>query len=749
MTTEHQRLVNLSITGMTCASCVSRVERKLRKIPGVNPTVNLPLASARLLIEGDVSDQLLLETVQKAGYGASIKTEQDLAEESPEQVKQLADLKRRIWLTLIFALPVFAISMLPGLQFKHWGWVLALITLPVASWASAPFHRSAWINIKHASFTMDTLISLGVISSYLYSLVQLILDPTMTAHPDQAGHAMNHQLYFDSASMVTLFLLLGRYVEARTQRRSSQALRQLLNLGVKEASILDRGQEVRIPASDLLPGDEFLVRPGEKIATDGLVVAGQSALDLSLLTGESMPVEVKTGDQVTGATLNLSGVLRVRASRVGSATTLAQIGRLVSQAQSSKAKISRLADRISAIFVPLVIGLAILVLFCWILLTGDFNAAFVAAASVLVIACPCALGLATPTALLAGTSRGSQLGILMSNAQVLESSKNISRIVFDKTATLTSGQLSLVHIQSVGNFSDQQLLEFAAAAEAGSEHPIGKALVASAGQQQGGHQASDFEAVAGGGVIATIKLAGQPGQEEQPTTHRVLLGQPSFLEQQGASLPAKILDQLSQFELQGYTTVLLALDGKVQGLLSLADSPKAEAASSIARLKKMGIAPFLLSGDSARVAQAVAKEVGIQPERVYAEVSPTQKAEQILTLQADGAGVAMVGDGINDAAALAQADLGIALGSGTDLALEAADMTLLNNDLNSIPTAILLARSTLNLIKSNLFWAFAYNTLAIPLAALGLLNPMIAAAAMACSSVFVLLNSSRLLRFKP
>ena len=747
--TAATRIVNLKVEGMTCASCVGRVERKLKKI-GVEPSVNLPLETARVVAPASITDEQLIETIEKAGYRASLKQE---ALEPEEEAGQ-DSLAPRLWVAALFTLPVFLISMFATFQFPHWGWVVAALTLPVATWAAMPFHRPAWVNLRHGSFTMDTLISLGVVASYAFSLWQLAMDPAMTAHAghgaDAGGHGMDHMLYFDAAAMITLFLLAGRTIEHRTARRSSQALRALLNLGAKSATVLQGGREVQIPVKDLLPGDIFLVRPGEKIAVDGEVVEGRSAVDTSLLTGESVPVEVEVGDAVVGATVNTSGSLTVRATRVGADTVLAQMSRTVAEAQSTKAPIARLADRVSAVFVPIVIGLALATLAGWLLLTGDLNAAFTAAVSVLVIACPCALGLATPTALLAGTSRGSQLGILIRSAQVLESTKHLRTVVLDKTGTVTTGAFTLAEVTPLAGFEAQdagRLLALAGAAESRSEHPLARAITQAAQAAGAGSslpEVTAFESAPGGGVRATLLEEVSPGESREITA---LVGQASFLAAEGVELSEAHTRTLLAGQEAGRTTVVLALNGQPAALLALQDTPKPGASEALAELKDLGLTPVLLTGDAEPVARAVAARVGIDSANVYAGVSPSDKLATITRLQEGGVGVAMVGDGVNDAAALAKADVGVAMGSGTDVAMEAADMTIVRSDLSSLPTAIRLSRATLRLIKSNLFWAFAYNTVAIPVAAAGLLNPMIAAAAMAFSSVFVVLNSTRLLRF--
>ena len=771
------RIIHLDVQGMTCASCVGRVERKLRKIPGVDPAVNLPLESARVIVPADITDEQIIETVNNAGYTASLKTKGHKTESEETTNARSGGLGWRIVVALLLSVPIFLISMFPTFQFPHWGWVLALITLPVAVYSAEPFHRAALTNARHFSSTMDTLVSLGVIVAYLYSLAQLFMNPGLTehVHPMQGGIldmflSGNHApLYFDSASMVTLFLLIGRAIEHRTRTRSSEALRTLLSLGARTATLLrtdKRGttREVQIPVEDLLPGDEFLVRPGEKIATDGTVIAGSSAVDASLLTGESVPVEVSVGDAVTGATLNTSGSLTVRATRVGSETTLAKMGELVAAAQETKAPIARLADRVSAIFVPTILVISLLTLIGWLVVSHDVPRAFNAAVSVLVIACPCALGLATPTALLAGTGRGSQLGILIRNAQVLETTYAVNRIVLDKTGTVTEGTMRVARFGTFDDFTEVtddnassksersvSILSDAAAVEALSEHPIAHAIARFATENYGAFLGSveNFEGVPGGvrGELVPADTDGEPH-------HRlVLVGTPEYLLQAGVALTEKQYQMLEQTRSEGLTTVTVARaigakDPQPVGLIALADSPKPESAQAIAELHELGLEPVLLTGDAPEVAQAIASSVGINPENVFAGVTPERKSEVIAQLQDEGYRVAMVGDGVNDAPALARADLGMAMGSGTDVAVQASDIVLMRSDMRAIPTSLRLSRATLHTIKSNLFWAFAYNTIAVPVAAAGLLNPMIAGAAMAFSSVFVVLNSMRLTRFE-
>lgn len=802
--TESTRIIHVDIQGMTCASCVGRVERKLRKIPGVDPAVNLPLESARVIVPEGVSDDQIVETINNAGYKAHLKngpragvaTDASASggggqHTTPSMKDGFTD---RIIYAAILGVPIFLISMFPAFQFPNWGWVVAILTAPVAFWCAAPFHRAALINARHGSSTMDTLVSLGVVLAYFYSLAQLLMNPALTAHAHHAGGSFwsmftgNHApLYFDSASMVTLFLLIGRAIEHRTRNRSSEALRTLLSMGAKEATLLRTDKQgvtkqVQVPVEDLMPDDLFLVRPGEKIATDGVVVEGTSAVDASLLTGESVPVEVHPGDTVTGATVNTSGSLTVRATRVGTETTLAKMGELVASAQETKAPIARLADRVSAVFVPVILTISALTLVGWWLISGDGAAAFNAAVSVLVVACPCALGLATPTALLVGTGRGWQLGILIRNAQVLEATSTVDRVVLDKTGTVTTGEMSVafygtfsdyesagdlsgISPESTGSKNERSLsvLRDAAAVEALSEHPIARAIAGFARDQgvlaegASAPSVSGFEGVPGG-VRGMLSGAGEGA--ESGASRLVVVGTPEYLQAAGAQLSEAQLTLLDQARRAGLTTVVVARGEALDeapsstsalqpvGMISVADTPKPEAAETMAQLRELGMEPILLTGDAPQVAQAVASQVGISAENVYAGVTPEGKSQVVEKLQAAGHRVAMVGDGVNDAPALALAELGIAMGSGTDVAAEAADIVLTRSDIASVVTALRLSRATLRTIKSNLFWAFAYNSAAVPVAVAGLLNPMIAAAAMAFSSVFVVLNSMRLTAFR-
>ncbi|WP_200963635.1 heavy metal translocating P-type ATPase [Rothia mucilaginosa] len=803
--TESTRIIHVDIQGMTCASCVGRVERKLRKIPGVDPAVNLPLESARVIVPEGVSDEQIVETINNAGYTAHLKNGPRAGagtnasasgggnqHSTPSMKGGFTD---RIIYAAILGVPIFLISMFPSFQFPNWGWVVAILTAPVAFWCAAPFHRAALINARHGSSTMDTLVSLGVVVAYFYSLAQLLMNPALTAHVHHAGGSFwsmftghHAPLYFDSASMVTLFLLIGRAIEHRTRHRSSEALRTLLSMGAKEATLLRTDKQgvtkqVQVPVEDLMPDDLFLVRPGEKIATDGVVVEGSSAVDASLLTGESVPVEVHPGDTVTGATVNTSGSLTVRATRVGAETTLAKMGELVASAQETKAPIARLADRVSAVFVPVILTISALTLVGWWLVSGDGAAAFNAAVSVLVVACPCALGLATPTALLAGTGRGWQLGILIRNAQVLEATSTVDRVVLDKTGTVTTGEMSVALYGTFGDYESAgdlsgispdstdsknerslSVLRDAAAVEALSEHPIARAIAGFAREQgvlaegASAPSVSDFEGVPGG-VRGVLSGAGEGAESGAPQL--VVVGTPEYLQAAGAQLSEAQLALLDQARRAGLTTVVVARGEAPNneaaedapapqpvGMISVADTPKPEAAETMAQLRELGLEPILLTGDAPQVAQAVASQVGISAENVYAGVTPEGKSQVVRQLQEDGHRVAMVGDGVNDAPALALAELGIAMGSGTDVAAEAADIVLTRSDVASVVTALRLSRATLRTIKSNLFWAFAYNSVAVPVAVAGLLNPMIAGAAMAFSSVFVVLNSMRLTAFR-
>ncbi|MEC3851673.1 heavy metal translocating P-type ATPase [Paenarthrobacter ureafaciens] len=781
------RVVELDIEGMTCASCVNRVERKLGKIEGVEATVNLPLESAHVTVPSTVTDQQLVDTVNATGYKATIR---QLPTQQPGHSVEVGDMQQhaskrgtgehaehvahsddfgaqgdhaahgeaphgnhmehgpaastlfpRLILAAILTVPVFAISMIPAFQFPNWGWVVAALALPVVSWAAWPFHRAAAINARHFASTMDTLVSIGVIAAYFYSAWQLFADPRITEHPGMEG--MSGGLYFEVAAVVTTFLLLGRYLEANAKAKAGNALKALLNLGAKDATILVDGREQKVPADQLQVGDIFVVRPGEKVATDGVVAEGSSAVDASLVTGESVPVEVGPGSPVTGATINASGRLLVRATRVGSDTTLAQMGRLVSQAQTGKAPIARLADRISSVFVPIVLIIAVLTFVLWVVFSGDLNASFTAAVAVLVIACPCALGLATPVGLLTGTGRGAQLGILIKGPQVLEDTRHVDTILLDKTGTVTSGKLAVDHTIALNGQAEEDVLLLAGAVEAASEHPIAHAIAAAAKEAMPDAglmpRVEGFTSAPGGGVKGTVSLNG--------ARKSVLVGRTGWLEENGVKPTPAQQETFAEQERAGATAIWVALDGQAAGIVSLTDTIKLGSADAIRKLKELGIRPMLLTGDNAAVAAQVADAVGIAPDDVFAGVLPEGKVEAVRKLQDAGATVAMAGDGVNDAAALAQSDLGIAMGSGTDVAIEASDLTVMGSDLNQLVQAIELSRRTLSTIKTNLFWAFFYNAIGIPVAALGLLNPMIAGAAMAASSVLVVANSLRLRSF--
>ncbi|PSS45904.1 heavy metal translocating P-type ATPase [Arthrobacter woluwensis] len=730
--------VELDITGMTCASCANRIERKLNKVDGVEATVNYATEKARVTAPGGFDVALLIGAVEQAGYGATVHEE-----EAPQDDSELNSLRRRLWTSVVLAVPVIVLSMVPAFQFTGWQWVSLALATPVILWGAWPFHRAAWTNLRHGAATMDTLVSVGTLAAYLWSLYALFL-----GHAGMLG--MRHEfsfaiqrsdgasnIYLEVAAGVTMFLLAGRYFEKRSKRQAGAALRALLELGAKDVTVLRDGGERRIPVAELRVGDEFVVRPGEKIATDGSVVDGVSAVDASMITGESVPVDVAPGDAVVGATVNTSGRLVVRASRIGNDTQLARMARLVEDAQSGKAEVQRLADRISGVFVPVVIGIALLTLVAWLLLGQPVAAAFTAAVAVLIIACPCALGLATPTALLVGTGRGAQLGILIKGPEVLESTRRVDTVVLDKTGTVTSGTMELDEVLTVGGDPADRLtaLRLAGALEHASEHPIARAIARGAEAEAGGlPPVSGFRNEQGLGVRGTVEGL------------NVLAGREAFLAAEGMTLPEDLRRAKAEAEAQGRTAVVVGWGGEVRAVLTVADRLKPSSAEAVRRLKGLGLEPVLLTGDNEAVARRIAAEVGI--ERVVAEVLPQDKVDVVRGLQAEGRVVAMVGDGVNDAAALAAADLGLAMGTGTDAAIEASDLTLVRGDLLGAVDAIRLSRATLRTIKVNLFWAFAYNVAAIPLAALGLLNPMIAGAAMAFSSVFVVGNSLRLRRFK-
>jgi Cu+-exporting ATPase len=725
---EPARQVELDITGMTCASCAGRIERKLNKLDGVYASVNFATERATVSYPDTVSVQRLVSTVEAAGYQAAPpRPAGDGAGGRTDGAdRDSSNLLPRLVVSATLAVPVLVLSMVPATHFPMWQWLALALTTPVAVWGAWPFHRAAAINLRHGSATMDTLVSLGVSVAFLWSVYALVFGG--------AG-----DLYLEVAAVVSTFLLLGRWLEARAKRSAGSALRALLELGAKQVTVLRDGQEHRVAIGELAVGMDFVVRPGEKIATDGTVRAGTSALDRSLLTGESVPEEVGPGASVIGGTVNVGGRLVVRASRVGADTQLAQMARLVERAQSGKAAAQRLADRVSAVFVPVVVGIAVCTLAGWLLAGQPAALAISAAVAVLVIACPCALGLATPTALLVGTGRGAQLGILVKGPEALESTRAVNTIVLDKTGTVTTGVMTVVDvIVSTAVTTRVELLRLAGAAETGSAHPVAAAIVAAALAEYGELPAlAEFRSLDGLGVTAVVD------------DRKVVVGRPRLLADQGVQLSEELSAAVRRAEESGRTVVAIAVDGMPQGLVLVADAVRPTSAVAVAQLRELGLYPMLLTGDNAAVGRAIAAEIGIAERDVIAEVLPEEKAEVISKLRAKGQVVAMVGDGVNDAPALATADLGLAMGTGSDVAIEASDLTLVRGDLRAAVDAIRLSRRTLGTIKQNLFWAFVYNLTALPLAAAGLLNPMIGAATMALSSVFVVSNSLRLRNFQP
>ncbi|MFJ4306974.1 heavy metal translocating P-type ATPase [Streptomyces anulatus] len=746
--------VELAIGGMTCASCAARIEKKLNRMDGVEATVNYATEKAKVTYLGaDVSVEDLIATVEATGYTAR-PPEPPASTPSPgsngtdtagagaeSEDDGLTSLRQRLITAVLLAVPVIAMAMVPALQFDYWQWLSLTLTAPVVVYAAWPFHRAAWTNAKHGAATMDTLISVGTSAAFLWSLWALFFGTAgmvgMT-HPFELTIARSDgaaNIYLEAAAGVTAFILAGRYFEARSKRKAGAALKALMELGAKEVTVLRDGVETTIPTAALQVGDRFLVRPGEKIATDGTVVEGSSAVDASMLTGESVPVEVTTGDTVTGATINAGGRLVIEATRIGADTQLARMARLVEDAQNGKASAQRLADRISAVFVPIVIALALGTLGFWLGNDAGLTAAFTAAVAVLIIACPCALGLATPTALMVGTGRGAQLGILIKGPEVLETTRRADTIVLDKTGTVTTGRMTLQTTHTTHTTTEAEVLRLAGALENASEHPIAQAVATAATDATGPLPTpEDFQNIPGLGVQGVVE------------GHAVLVGREQLLAKWEIRLPAHLAEAKKAAEAAGRTAITVAWDGEARAVLEVADAVKDTSAEAIRRLRALGLTPILLTGDNRAVAESVAAEVGI--DEVYAEVMPQDKVDVVKRLQAEGRSVAMVGDGVNDAAALAQADLGLAMGTGTDAAIEAGDLTLVRGDLNAAADAIRLSRRTLSTIRTNLFWAFAYNVGALPLAAAGLLNPMIAGAAMAFSSVFVVGNSLRLRSFK-
>jgi P-type Cu+ transporter len=738
--------LDLNIAGMTCASCATRIERKLNKLPGVEASVNYATEKAQVRVPSGVDVDTLLATVASAGYSATVPeppaSESGTSAPAVIDLDPTAALRQRLIISAVLAAPVVILSMVPFLQFTNWQWLALALAAPVAVWGAWPFHQATWVNLRHGGTTMDTLVSVGVLAALGWSIYALFFGTaghpgmTMSFHFLSEPGSGSHEIYLEVASAVTVFLLSGRYIEARAKRESGAALKALLELGAKDAVKLEVGLEKRVPVSSLKPGDTIVVRPGEKIATDGLVLEGSSSVDASMLTGESVPVEVAPGDRVVGATLNLAGRLLVEVTRVGADTELARMGRLVEQAQTGKAQVQRLADRVSAIFVPVVLVLALLTLAVWLLIGAGPSIAFTAAVATLIIACPCALGLATPTALLVGTGRGSQLGILIAGPEVLEHTRKVDTIVLDKTGTVTTGKMALQSLIAGDGQTEVELLRMAAAVEHNSEHPTALAITEAATSRGIEIPATeDFASDAGNGVHGIVD------------GRLVIVGRVDWTRKNGAAEMAPALaTAVENAEASGATVMAIVWDGVVRGIATVADTVKPNSKRAVELLIGLGLNPILLTGDNAGVAAAVASEVGIA--EVRASVTPQGKLDAIRELQKQGRVVAMVGDGVNDAAALAAADLGIAMGSGTDAAIAAGDVTVVGGDLVVVADAIRLARRTLRIIKGNLFWAFAYNIAAIPLAMLGLLNPLIAGAAMAFSSVFVVTNSLRLRGFR-
>jgi P-type Cu+ transporter len=730
--------VTLAVDGMTCASCANRIEKRLNRIDGVIASVNFATEQARVEFPDSVRPEDLVAAVETTGYTATLPEPETTG---PHEADEAASWRQRLLVSAALTVPVVLLSMVPALQFDNWQWLALTLASPVVVWGAWPFHRAAWTNLRHGAATMDTLISVGVVAAYMWSVWALFFTHAgmagmnMTFDLLPAGRSESH-LYLEVAAAVTTFIVAGRYFEARAKRRSGAALRALLDMGARDVAVLRDSVESRVPIAQLAVGDVFVVRPGEKVAADGVVVSGASAVDASMLTGEPVPVEVGPGDSVVGATVNAGGRLQVRATRVGADTQLAQMARLVVEAQNGKAEVQRLADRVSAVFVPIVIGLSLLTLAGWLLVGGTASAAFTAAVAVLIIACPCALGLATPTALLVGTGRGAQLGILIKGPQILESTRRVDTVVLDKTGTVTTGRMTVVAVHPAQDESEAEMLRLAGALENASEHPIARAVAVCAADAGPLPAVAEFQNHGGRGVTGVVD-------------GRVLAGGRLgwLVEERALAVPDGLREVADRAEAEGRTPVWFAVNGRIRAVIVVSDTVKDTSAEAVAELRKLGLSPVLVTGDNARAADAVARQVGIDD--VIAEMLPAEKVNAIKRLQDQGKVVAMVGDGVNDAAALAQADLGLAMGTGTDVAIEASDLTLVTGDLRAAADAIRLARATLRTIKGNLFWAFAYNVAALPLAAAGLLDPLIAGAAMAFSSVFVVSNSLRLRRFTP
>lgn len=726
--------IELEITGMTCASCAARIEKKLNKLDGVAASVNYATEKAAVTAPAGYDPRILIDEIEKAGYAAT------LPQGATPDERELASLRRRLVTAIVLAGPVIAMAMVPAWEFPHWHWVSLALTTPVVVWCGRPFHAAAWTNLKHGVATMDTLVSLGTMAAFLWSIYALFLgtagqpgmrhDFELTVGRDGAPC----HVYFEVAAGVTLFVLAGRYFEKRSKRTAGAALRTLLTLGAKDVAVLRDGSEIRVPIERLAVGDEFVVRPGERIATDGIVVAGSSAVDASMLTGESVPAEVGAGDAVTGATVNVGGRLVVRATEVGDDTRLARMARLVERAQSGKARAQRLADRVSGVFVPAVIGVAVATLAGWLAAGFSLATALTAAVSELIIACPCALGLATPTALLVGTGRAAQLGVLINGPEVLEATRSVDTIVLDKTGTVTTGKMTLVDVIAGAQTDRSTLLRYAGALEDASEHPVARAIARGSAAQLGALPApADFTGIGGSGVQGTVD------------GHLVVAGRENLLTERGMHLDAALSAAKARAEGEGKTAVVVGWDGLARGVLVVADTVKPSSAEAVRQFTGLGLTPVLLTGDNAGAAARVADELGIA--QVIADATPAAKVAAVQRLQSEGKVVAMVGDGVNDAAALAAADLGLAMGTGTDVAIQAADLTVVRGDLRAAVDAIRLSRRTLATIKANLLWAFGYNLAAIPVAALGMLNPMFAGAAMAVSSLLVVGNSLRLRSF--